>query len=522
MADVLQFTPSEEISPLTIRELQGLNLLDRLSQGTIESLGLQKYAADAFPLHSFSEEPHYYVGSIVAQIGADNPVQGSLFSNEIPLESLVLENIGGVRLEEAKVRERLEYLKKAGRIVMLPNQKVSVWSIDVVLTDLIASTFGNPQVYEETSTAKVTPIGEYRREEEEETETDEFERDYEKDDNDTDAEHEQPRTEQIALEQEVEIHDRVIILRKVTLRTRDFGTPSRSLERAIKKLEQDIPDKSLYKRKKAVINYKIGAESSAQTQKYQKYGVNLVNEFEHELAAMSPEELEEFEKELNEGTKTSKQILAEAPNQLTASQTVAVMNELKYAIDPGFPNYGMQKLFGEFMVRGAQQEFGLNYLIVRPFNAVGSGELPTVTGEGQVEFGMAHVIPDFVYKAIIKQTPFEIFGDGEQVRTFTHARDIAEAVRIMLDNRSRNDDFNVCGQNTYKMGDLARQVWARVNPEIDFPGFEHLAAPAADVRFRIGKSEKARRILGWEPKYNLDFILEDTLNYIKQWVGQMK
>ena len=35
-------------------------------------------------------------------------------------------------------------------------------------------------------------------------------------------------------------------------------------------------------------------------------------------------------------------------------------------------NYGMQKLFGEFMTRGAHAEFGLQYLIVRPFNAVGA------------------------------------------------------------------------------------------------------------------------------------------------------
>ena len=115
-------------------------------------------------------------------------------------------------------------------------------------------------------------------------------------------------------------------------------------------------------------------------------------------------------------------------------------------------------------------EFGLNYLIVRPFNAVGSGELPEATKDGQVEFGMAHVIPDFIYKAIIKQDPFEIFGDGEQVRTFTHARDVAEAVRTMLDKGIKNDDFNICGDNTYKIGDLAKGIWAKVNPDVDFPG----------------------------------------------------
>ena len=50
-----------------------------------------------------------------------------------------------------------------------------------------------------------------------------------------------------------------------------------------------------------------------------------------------------------------------------------------------------------------------------------------MTADGSVDFGMAHVIPDFIYKAIVKQTPFKIFGDGEQVRTFTHAQDAAEA-----------------------------------------------------------------------------------------------
>jgi len=185
-------------------------------------------------------------------------------------------------------------------------------------------------------------------------------------------------------------------------------------------------------------------------------------------------------------------------------------------------NYGMQKLFGEFLVRGAHQEFGLNYLIVRPFNAVGSGELPEITAEGHVEFGMAHVIPDFVYKALIKQTPFEIFGDGEQVRTFTHAKDIADAVCIMLDKGVKNDDFNICGNNTYKIGDLAKIIWTKVNPGIDFPGFKHLPAPPSDVRFRIGVSAKAKDVLGWEPRYDLDYIIDDTLQFIKNQMRKIK
>jgi nucleoside-diphosphate-sugar epimerase len=181
----------------------------------------------------------------------------------------------------------------------------------------------------------------------------------------------------------------------------------------------------------------------------------------------------------------------------------------------------MQKLFGEFLVRGAFNEFGLRYLIVRPFNAVGSGELPAIRGKGEVEFGMAHVIPDFVYKALIKQTPFEIFGDGEQVRTFTHAKDIATAVRMMIEKKVENDDFNICGNNTYKMKELAEIIWAKVNPSTSLPDFKYLPSLKGDVKFRIGISEKAKRILGWSPKYDINYIIDDVLDFIKRHMEQI-
>ena len=177
-------------------------------------------------------------------------------------------------------------------------------------------------------------------------------------------------------------------------------------------------------------------------------------------------------------------------------------------------NYGMQKLFGEFMTRGAQQEFGLNYMIVRPFNAVCSGELPDFKGDGSVDFGMSHVIPDFVYKAMVKQTPYEIFGDGEQVRTFTHARDVSDALVTLFEKGVRNDDFNICGHGTEKISDLARKIWAHVNPGQPFPPVKEMPVPPADVRFRIGMSDKLKKAIGWEPKYGIDYIIEDTAKFV--------
>jgi len=181
-----------------------------------------------------------------------------------------------------------------------------------------------------------------------------------------------------------------------------------------------------------------------------------------------------------------------------------------------FTNYGMQKLYGEYLVRGAHQEFGLRYLIIRPFNAVGSGELPETNRKGEVQFGMAHVIPDFVYRALVKQTPFEMLGDGKQVRTFTHAKDIAEAFLLTLEKEIVNEDFNFCGLNTYDVMDLAQLIWKKVNPETPFPQVHHHPAPEADVRFRVGKSEKAKKMLGWTPRYDMDYVVNDTLAFIRK------
>lgn len=182
-------------------------------------------------------------------------------------------------------------------------------------------------------------------------------------------------------------------------------------------------------------------------------------------------------------------------------------------------NYGMQKLFGEFMTRGAHEEFGLQYLIVRPFNAVGGGERPDVRRDGSVDFGMAHVIPDFVYKAMIRQAPFEIFGDGEQVRTFTHAADVASALRIMLDRGLRNDDFNVCGNSTETILSLATKVWQRVNNEESMPPIKSVVAPPSDVRFRVGISEKLRSATGWKPEHDIESIIEDTYRFVSAALG---
>jgi nucleoside-diphosphate-sugar epimerase len=126
------------------------------------------------------------------------------------------------------------------------------------------------------------------------------------------------------------------------------------------------------------------------------------------------------------------------------------------------------------------------------------------------------VIPDFCYKALVRQTPFEIFGDGKQVRTFTHARDIASAVALLLERGPVNEDFNICGEATLAMDALAERVWRYVNPHEAFPAVASMPTPSSDVRFRIGVSEKLQEHIGWSPQYDIDFIIQDTCAHVEK------
>lgn len=180
--------------------------------------------------------------------------------------------------------------------------------------------------------------------------------------------------------------------------------------------------------------------------------------------------------------------------------------------------YSLQKLFGEYIVRGAHQEFGLNYVIVRPFNVVGGGEMPKIE-DRKLMFGIAHVIPDIVYRSIKKQSPLEIMGDGQQLRTYTHVEDFADAMALIVKKKIKNEDFNICGNETYTVAELATRIWKKVNPSIPFPGFKHLPPPENDVRYRKTDTSKAQVLLGWEPKRNIDSILEDSIKTIGMTYG---
>jgi UDP-glucose 4-epimerase len=173
--------------------------------------------------------------------------------------------------------------------------------------------------------------------------------------------------------------------------------------------------------------------------------------------------------------------------------------------------YGFSKLAGEVYARAARDEYGLRYTICRPFNAYGPGELPEPS-----EPGIAHAVPDLIFKALAGQRPLQIFGSGEQTRTLTHADDIADGiVTAMASPAGENEDFNISASRELTVAEIATLIWSACGNNPGELEFERLPSFEVDVQRRWPSVEKARRLLGWEAETRLEEGIAQTVRWLR-------
>ena len=179
-------------------------------------------------------------------------------------------------------------------------------------------------------------------------------------------------------------------------------------------------------------------------------------------------------------------------------------------IAPPNSSYGFQKLATEYMTKAAYIQYKLPYTIIRPFNCVGIGEDDFIKGE------KSHVLPDLIMKCLQGQNPLKIFGSGNQIRCFTHGKDIARGVRLAMESdKALNEDFNISIQKATPILQLAEMVWNKVNSgkpfvyECEKP-FKH------DIQKRIPDVSKAKDLLGFEAKISLEETVDEVIKYIKE------
>jgi nucleoside-diphosphate-sugar epimerase len=187
---------------------------------------------------------------------------------------------------------------------------------------------------------------------------------------------------------------------------------------------------------------------------------------------------------------------------------------------PPLSTYGFQKLAVEYFARGAFEQYGLPYTIIRPFNCVGVGE-GRALGEaevmsGNVKLAMSHVLPDLAQKALRGQDPLHILGSGEQVRCYTHGTDLGRGIALCVESPAAlNTDFNLSTGRQTTVLELARTVWREVNGDAPFrytidPPFEY------DVQMRVPDVAKAERELGFVAEVSLERAVAEVVAWCRE------
>jgi nucleoside-diphosphate-sugar epimerase len=189
-------------------------------------------------------------------------------------------------------------------------------------------------------------------------------------------------------------------------------------------------------------------------------------------------------------------------------------------IPPPASTYGFQKLASEYFAKGAWEQYGLPYSIVRPFNCVGIGEEKSITEHeitsGNIKLMLSHVLPDLVNKTLKGQDPLHILGDGNQIRCYTNGKDLARGIRMVIESeKAINEDFNISTPQGTSVLELAKVVWDIINPDKEFKyisddPFEY------DVQKRIPNVSKAKEILGFESEISLEESVKEVIEYLKK------
>jgi nucleoside-diphosphate-sugar epimerase len=187
---------------------------------------------------------------------------------------------------------------------------------------------------------------------------------------------------------------------------------------------------------------------------------------------------------------------------------------------PPSSTYGFQKLACEFFAKGAFEQYGLPYTIIRPFNCIGVGEEESIeeheVTSGNIKLNLSHVVPDLILKCLKGQDPLHIFGTGNQIRHYTNGLDIAKGIRICLEHpKALNEDFNISNSVSTTVLELAKMIWDKINPGKEFQ-YESDTPFEYDVEKRIPSIFKAKNVLGFEADISLSDSLDEVISWMKK------
>jgi dTDP-glucose 4,6-dehydratase len=162
--------------------------------------------------------------------------------------------------------------------------------------------------------------------------------------------------------------------------------------------------------------------------------------------------------------------------------------------------YDEAKRFAEAMTMAYHRYHGLDTRIVRIFNCHGP----------RMRMNDGRAIPNFIGQALTGE-PLTVYGDGAQTRSFMYISDLVDGIWRLM-QASVHDPVNIGNPHEMTLLDLAKRI-LRLTGSTSPIVFQPL--PQDDPRVRQPDITRARTLLGWEPRIDVDEGLAKTIEWFR-------
>ncbi|MCU1275656.1 MAG: NAD-dependent epimerase/dehydratase [Bryobacterales bacterium] len=163
--------------------------------------------------------------------------------------------------------------------------------------------------------------------------------------------------------------------------------------------------------------------------------------------------------------------------------------------------YDESKRFAEALTMAFHRTHQMRTNIARIFNTYGP----------RMKLNDGRVVPAFLYQAL-RGEPITVFGDGSQTRSFCYVTDLVDGLYRLLQSDERYP-VNLGNPQEMTILEFAERIRCLTGSKSNVVN-EPL--PQDDPKQRKPDIEKARRLLGWEPRVSLDEGLRHTVEYFRQ------
>jgi len=169
--------------------------------------------------------------------------------------------------------------------------------------------------------------------------------------------------------------------------------------------------------------------------------------------------------------------------------------------------YDESKRFGEAATVAYQRYYNVDTRIARIFNTYGP----------RMQLNDGRVIPNFMKQAL-RGEDITVYGDGSQTRSFCYISDEIDGF-LRLAKADEHLPVNIGNPNEFTMLECARKVLEVTGSK---SAIRHQALPQDDPKQRRPDITKARALLGWEPKVDLESGLRMSLSYFRQALEELR